>query len=49
MNDQKLSMEQAIANIQNVIANYKGTLGEHAALQSSIKMILEALPKKEDE
>lgn len=46
--DQQLTMDQAIANISAVVASYKGTLGEHMALQNSMKMLIEALKNKEE-
>lgn len=39
MSEQKLTLDQAIQNIAAVLAAYKGSLGEHAALQESLKLI----------
>jgi predicted RNase H-like HicB family nuclease len=42
-----MNLEQALKNIEAVLAAYKGTLQEHQALQSSLQFIKNELAKKE--
>lgn len=34
-----MEKEAALKNIENVLANYKGTLAEHMALQASFELV----------
>lgn len=39
--DNKMTVEQAIQLISNVIAQYRGTLQEHQTIQNAFKVIVE--------
>ena len=41
----KLTLEQALTYIKNVISIYKGTLQEHQVLQQSLQIVIEATQK----
>lgn len=43
----QLSLEQALKNLEDLAAAYRGTLQEHAALQESLKIVREAIKKAE--
>lgn len=43
-----MTLEQALQNLEQVCAVYKGTLQEHQALQESLKTIKEAVKGAND-
>jgi hypothetical protein len=46
---EKLTIDQALNNLIQVCAVYKGDLKEHQLLQESLKLIKEKLDEKKDE
>ncbi len=40
--DNKMTLEQAIQIISNVVAQYRGTLQEHQAIQNALKVLINA-------
>lgn len=46
---QKMTLEQAIANVQQGLANVQGNLQLHAMLQSSLTVMIEALKVRKAE
>jgi hypothetical protein len=43
-----VNVEQALHNISLVLAEFKGSLKEHQALQQSLQVVKDALKAKED-
>ena len=48
-NANQITVEQAIQLISNVIAQYRGTLQEHQAIQQAIQVIITEIKKNEQE
>lgn len=47
--ENKMTVEQAIQLISNVIGQYRGTLQEHQAIQQAIQIIITEIKKNEQE
>jgi len=43
-----INIQQALENTAKVLADYKGNLGEHAALQEGFKLIVEMCQPPKD-